>query len=440
MYPYRLDQSPREPAPDAAPGSAPTSASQAPNARAHAAQAPTAQATSAQTVSDPAGSAASARGRGRRAGTAALLSLALVGSAVGGGAVGAAATTRWATPQSVTAAVVQAQPISTGVGAPQSIAGAVYRAAGPAVVQVVVSGRQSPGMPGTPNGSGSGVVVDARGLILTNNHVVEGARAVSVRFSSGTTREATVLGTDRGNDLALLKVDLPADVPVAPLGDSDAVQPGDVAVAIGSPFGLDKTVTQGIISAVDRSWAPGDGRARQGLLQTDAPINPGNSGGPLLNGNGEVIGITSMIESPVRGSVGVGFAIPVNTAKRLLPQLEAGARLEPVWLGIAGQALDATIARDQGLSVQEGVLIASVVPNSPAALAGLRGGQGQNERIPRGGDVIVAVDGTPVKEMSGLAAQLTGKTPGDTVELTLLRDGREQQVTATLQAWPREAP
>jgi S1-C subfamily serine protease len=284
-----------------------------------------------------------------------------------------------------------------------------------------------------------GVVVDARGLILSNNHVVDGARAISIRFSTGATREATVLGTDRGNDLALLRVDLPADVPVAPLGDSDAVQPGDVAIAIGSPFGLDKTVTQGIISAVNRSWAPGDGRARQGLLQTDAPINPGNSGGPLLNADGEVIGITSMIESPVRGSVGVGFAIPVNTAKRLLPQLEAGARLEPVWLGIAGQPLDATIARDQGLSVQEGILIASVVPNSPAAQAGLRGGQGENERIPRGGDVLVAVDGSPLRDMTSLASQLTGKRPGDTVQLTIVRDGREQQVRVTLQAWPRES-
>jgi S1-C subfamily serine protease len=418
VYPYRLDRSPRQPADDAAPGSAPTTETDSGTAIA---------------------SAAPGRRRGRHAGTAALLALTLLGSAIGGGAVGASVATRWPSSQPLTTSVVQAQPISVNAQAnPQSVAGAVFRTTGPAVVQVVVSGRQASGTP-SGSGSGSGVVVDARGLILSNNHVVDGARAISIRFSTGATRDATVLGTDRGNDLALLRVDLPADVPVAPLGDSDAVQPGDVAIAIGSPFGLDKTVTQGIISAVNRSWAPGDGRARQGLLQTDAPINPGNSGGPLLNADGEVIGITSMIESPVRGSVGVGFAIPVNTAKRLLPQLEAGARLEPVWLGIAGQPLDATIARDQGLSVQEGILIASVVPNSPAAQAGLRGGQGENERIPRGGDVLVAVDGSPLRDMTSLASQLTGKRPGDTVQLTIVRDGREQQVRVTLQAWPRES-
>ena len=422
MYPYRLDRSPRQPAATGAQESAPV-VDPAPDG-----------------TTTPGAPASPILARGRHAGTAALLALALLGGAVGGGAVGAAATTQRATPQPLTTTVVQAQPISVNAqAAPQSVAGAVYRATGPAVVQVVVSGRQATGTQAPQSGAGSGVVVDARGLILTNNHVVDGARAISIRFSTGTTREATVLGTDRGNDLALLKVDLPADVPMAPLGDSDAVQPGDVAIAIGSPFGLDRTVTQGIVSAVNRSWAPGDGRARQGLLQTDAPINPGNSGGPLFNANGEVIGITSMIESPVRGSVGVGFAIPVNTAKRLLPQLEAGARLEPVWLGIAGQPLDATIARDQGLAVQEGILIASVVPNSPAAQAGLRGGQGQDERIPRGGDVLVAIDGSPVKDMTGLAGQLTGKSPGDVAQLTIVRDGREQQVRVTLQPWPRES-
>jgi S1-C subfamily serine protease len=290
-------------------------------------------------------------------------------------------------------------------------------------------------------GAGSGFVIDPRGYILTNHHVVEGARTVSVRFSGGASRDAQVIGTDRGNDLALLKVDLPPGVPVAPLGDSDLVGVGDTAIAIGSPFGLDQTVTQGIISAVHRTWAPGNGRARRNLLQTQAPINPGNSGGPLLNTQGEVIGVTSMIESPVRGNVGIGFAIPINIAKRLLPRLEAGANLEPAWLGIAGLTLDATIARDQGLSEQTGVLVTNVVPNSPAASVGLRGGQGGTlERIPRGGDVVVALDGTPVRDMNELADRVASRQPGDSVTLTIVRGGQRQEVTVILRSWPAEMP
>jgi S1-C subfamily serine protease len=307
------------------------------------------------------------------------------------------------------------------------------------VVRVVVAGRVVGGR--TDPGAGSGFVIDRGGYILTNQHVVEGARTVSVRFSTGATREAQVVGTDRGNDLALLKVDLPPDVPVAPVGDSDRVGVGDMAIAIGSPFGLDQTVTQGIISAVHRTWSPGSGRARRNLLQTDTPINPGNSGGPLLNVRGEVIGVTSMIESPVRGNVGIGFAIPINTAKRLLPQLRAGAQLEPAWLGIAGLTIDAAIARDQGLSEQAGVLVTNVVPSSPAAAAGLRGGQGGTlERIPRGGDVIVAIDGTPIQDMNELAERVASRQPGETITLTIVRGGQRQDIPATLQTWPAEMP
>jgi S1-C subfamily serine protease len=420
----------------------------------------------------------------RSLGAAPVLALALVAGAIGGGAVGAAlrpgqtpsvptvvqssvqpvapppAAPQTAAPsaagQSATAptqaqvapapapaqaapAQAQTAPAAPAAAAPAgsvNVAGAVFAKINPAVVQIVVSGRTGSGP--AQGGSGSGAVVDPRGYVLTNNHVVEGARAISIRFADGAVREGRLLGTDRGNDLALLQVDLPPGAAVAPLGDSDKVQVGETAIAIGSPFGLEGTVTQGIISAVQRTWAPGSGRVRRGLIQTDTPINPGNSGGPLLNAAGEVIGINTMIESPVRGSVGVGFAVPINTAKRVLSQLAAGARLEPVWLGVAGQDLDATIARDQGLTVQSGVLLLSVVPDSPAARAGLRGGQGANERIPRGGDVITALDGTPVANTRQLTEALAGHKVGDTVQLTIVRGGATQTLSVQLQAWPAD--
>ena len=386
----------------------------------------------------PAPGATTAPGAGRRRfGASLLIALALTGGAIGGGAAGSAVTAGWLAAASPNGPAITAQPIAAPGGA-ATVAGAVFSQVNPAVVRVIVAGGTGNGL--TPTGSGSGVVVDASGLILTNNHVVEGARAVSVRFSTGASREARVLGSDRGADLAVLQVDLPANTPVAALGDSDAVQVGETAIAIGSPFGLDQTVTQGIISAVDREWQPGDGRLRRDLIQTDAPINPGNSGGPLLNAAGEVIGINTMIESPVRGSVGVGFAVPINTAKRLLPQLQSGARLEPVWLGITGQELDTTIARDQGLAIQEGILVTGAIAGGPAALAGVRGGQDAGQRIPRGGDVLRAIDGAPVRTLADLADRLTGRRPGDTVTLTIWRDGQDRQLPVTLAAWPAGQP
>ena len=161
-----------------------------------------------------------------------------------------------------------------------------------------------------------------------------------------------------------------------------------------------------------RDWQPEGTRLQRNLLQTDAPINPGNSGDPLFNARDEVIGINIMIESPVRDSVGVGFAVPINTAKNLLAKLEVGAHLDLVWLGISGRELDATIAKDQGLSVQQGVMVASVAPDNPAAKAGLRGGAGQDELVPRGGDIITAVDGKPVKNVTELMDRLAGHAPG----------------------------
>jgi putative serine protease PepD len=246
----------------------------------------------------------------------------LAASAVAAGAAGGVAATRFAPPAAQTQqTAATAAPVSASAapqGAAQTIASSVYQQTHGSVVQLVIDG-------GAPRatGTGSGVVVDGRGYILTNYHVIQGARTITVKFDSGVTRAAQVTKTDPANDLALIKVDLPSGVPVAKLGDSDAVKVGELAIAIGSPFGLDQTVTQGIVSATNRTYQPAGGAARRGLIQTDAPINPGNSGGPLINAAGEVIGINSFIESPVEGSVGIGFAVPINAAKQLLPTTPA---------------------------------------------------------------------------------------------------------------------
>jgi putative serine protease PepD len=366
----------------------------------------------------------------RRRGGAAALALALIAGAAGGGVAGAVAATQMgALAQTVPSIVAgsdeqrgapassaPASPSSGQSGASSTVAGAVYNKVNRSVVQIA-----------NGQGAGSGFVVDQSGLILTNNHVVEGAESVVVIFSDGARRQGQVLGTDSGNDLAVVKVDLPANVTPVALGDSDKVQVGETAIAIGSPFGLDQTVTQGIISAVHRDWSPGDGSVRRNLIQTDTPINPGNSGGPLLNATGEVIGINTMIESPVRGSVGVGFSVPINTAKQLLPRLASGEQIEPAWLGISGQSIDADVAQQEGLAAQSGVLVREVVPGAPAEQAGLEAG-----------DVIAAVDGRSVASMGELVGAIAGHTPGDTIELTIDRGGRSQDVSVTLQARPAQ--
>ncbi len=352
--------------------------------------------------------------RRRRAGATALLALALAGSAAGGGVAGAAATARWFVPQSTSGSVMNPQPIALQAqAAPGNIAGAVYAAVGSSVVEINITGQVRAGM--TPSGSGTGFVVDEDGLILTNYHVVAGASNVSVAFSNGEQRTATVVGTDRSNDLALLRVELPDGVSAIPLGDSSQVEVGETAIAIGSPFGLEQTVTQGIISAVNRTYA-GDGQILRGLIQTDAPINPGNSGGPLLNAQGEVIGITTLIESPVRGNVGVGFAVPINVAKQLLPQLAAGANLQQGYLGI-------TVAQNDARSAVNGVVIDAVDPGSGAARAGLQAG-----------DIITAVNGNAVADFEALVTQLTGRQPGETITVTIERNGETREVEVTLQA------
>ncbi|MCI0370405.1 MAG: trypsin-like peptidase domain-containing protein [candidate division NC10 bacterium] len=293
-------------------------------------------------------------------------------------------------------------------------------------------------------GTGSGFLIDEQGHILTNNHVVEDAKSLEVTLADGTKVPAMLAGRDPNNDLAVIKISVPGRrLPVVPLGDSGALQVGQFAIAIGNPFGLDRTVTTGVISSLNRSLRAESGREIRGIIQTDAAINPGNSGGPLLNSRGEVIGINTAIFSPSGGSVGIGFAIPVNTAKRLIPQLIATGRARHPWLGIGGVSLSAQLARALDLPVEKGVLVAQVYPQSPAARAGLRGGQRRvrvgNTNLVVGGDIITAADEKPVESMDRLIAYLEDeKGVGQVVGLTLRRGKETVRLSVTLGELPEQ--
>jgi len=287
-------------------------------------------------------------------------------------------------------------------------------------------------------GLGTGVLVSEDGYILTNNHVVQGADEVTVTLSDRRQLTAQVVGTDKPTDLAVLKVDANGFHP-ATLGDSSDLQVGEWALAIGSPFGLDQTVTAGIISAV--------GRANVGItdyedfIQTDAAINPGNSGGPLVNSRGEVIGVNTAIYTPSGGSVGIGFAVPVNTVKKLLPQLIARGRASHPWLGISGMDITPTVAKALSLPTGEGVMIAQVAPNGPAARAGLRGSERRvrvgNYLVNVGGDIIQTLDGEKVANVDDLTAFLDErKKVGDEVRVDVIRDGKPHAVTVRLGELP----
>ncbi len=289
-------------------------------------------------------------------------------------------------------------------------------------------------------GTGSGIVIDRDGHILTNRHVVEGATRIVVELRDGTTATAEVIGMDAGNDLAVIRADLPVEsLSPAVLGDSGLVRVGEPVFAIGNPFGLGFTVTSGIISGLGREsdGEPGGHRIR-GVLQTDAAVNPGNSGGPLFNAAGEVIGINTALENPYgqRVFVGVGYAVPSNTALRYLPRLMAGEEIEHPQLGIAGVALNALTAGDAGVDVERGVYVTHVVPDSAAEAAGLvAASEDDGSGLDRGGDVITAIDGVEVQDVQELARIIDSHEVGDTVALTVVRDGEEITVEAVLRAW-----
>src|SRR3954454_4815508 len=264
--------------------------------------------------------------------------------------------------------------------------------------------------------TGSGFVIDKSGNILTNAHVVDGAVKVTVQFSDDKTVDAKIVGKDTSTDLALLKVN-PDGLSLSPLklGSANDVQVGDPAIAIGNPFGLSRTLTTGVISAKQRRIEAPNGFAIDNVLQTDAPINPGNSGGPLLDAAGRVIGINSQIETggSSRGNVGIGFAVPIDTAQKVLPQLKANGTVARAWLGVSSLTIDSSL-RGLSLPAKQGALVQDVQKGSPADRAGVRGGKisaqlADGTPVQLGGDVITSVDAKPVRSSDDLAADVDGK-------------------------------
>jgi S1-C subfamily serine protease len=315
----------------------------------------------------------------------------------------------------------------------------------------VVQRTQSPfdfGLPQEQQGeaTGSGFVIDRDGTIVTNAHVVNGATKVTVTFQNDKTVDAKVLGKDESTDLAVLKVD-PEGLSLTPLqlGTSRTVQVGDPTVAIGNPFGLERTLTTGVISATKRTIQAPNNFEIDGVIQTDAAINPGNSGGPLIDATGKVIGINSQIATGGNGngSVGIGFAVPIDTAKRIIPQLEKSGRVDRGFLGITSIPIDQSLA-DLNLPVAHGTLVQTVTPGSPAAKAGIRAGSttatlSSGDTIQLGGDVITKVDGKAIRSADDLASAIATKKKGDEVTLTIVRDGKTTSVRVTLADRPAGA-
>ena len=323
----------------------------------------------------------------------------------------------------------------------------IYRRYSPAVVNINTQVMRSDFFFGMypEEGSGSGFVWDSAGHIITNYHVIEGADQITVSFNEGKAMEATVTGSDPANDLAVLQVaELPAGVEPIPLGDSDGLVVGQSAIAIGNPFGqFERTLTVGVVSAVNRTISLDNGRVLRGVVQTDASINRGNSGGPLLNSRGELIGVNSAIYSPTGADAGVGLAIPVNKVKQVAPVLIERGHFPHPWLGLEGlgYVLSPELAAVLNLPMQQGLLIARVYENSPAAAAGIRTASQQvrfgSRRYLVGGDVLTAIDGVPLATWDDLNAYLDMYTDvGQTVQLALWRNGAEMSLAVTLGEQP----
>lgn len=325
---------------------------------------------------------------------------------------------------------------------------AIYERTAPGVVFVRAGSAHQEASTATARerSTGTGFVIDADGHILTNHHLVGDARTVNVSFVDDESVTARVLGSDAANDLTLLKVD-PRAAKLHPLmlGTSSTAEVGDPVIAIGNPFGLARTLTTGVVSALQRQLTAPNGFTIQHVIQTDAPINRGSSGGPLLDAEGRVIGITSQIATDGSGaSTGIGFAIPIDTAKSKLAELKKTGTVAHPYLGIRGTTIDDALARTMQSSSRSGVLVQSVLDGSPAAHAGLRGGTVESQvdgvSVLLGGDVLTSLDGATLTSMDQLAAAVARRRTGSEVKLGLLRDGRAIQLRVRLGTQPSSLP
>jgi len=365
-----------------------------------------------------------------------------------------------------TGAVQVANPAADLIAAYEGTLVDVYDKVNPSVVNIDVVGTMSEVLQGFPNMNpnfkqdempqqsalGSGFVWDKQGHIVTNNHVIDGADKVTVTFSDGTVASAEVVGKDPNSDLAVIKVSVPegALTPIEVM-DSTQVKVGQMAVAIGNPYGLSGTMTVGVISGLDRTLPVGldETLGQTGpvysipdIIQTDAAINPGNSGGVLVDAQGQLIGVTAAIQSTVKANSGVGFVIPAKIVQLVVPELIENGKYDHPWMGISGMTLSPDLAKANDLEEgQRGIFVIDVVDNSPAEKAGLQGSASQasvdGQEIPTGGDVIIAVDGQTVVNFEDLVSYLfENKQVGQTIQLTVLRGGAEKTVELTLGALP----
>ena len=292
-------------------------------------------------------------------------------------------------------------------------------------------------------GTGSGSIIDKRGYILTNHHVIEDARKLEVTLANGKKYTARFIGSDPSTDLAVLKIDAPSkDLVVIPMGSSNNLQVGQKVLAIGNPFGLGQTLTTGVISSVGRTLRSEGGTLVEDIIQTDASINPGNSGGPLIDSAGKMIGINTAIFSPTGASVGIGFAIPVDTAKRVLQDLIEKGHYAYPWLGATLMTLFPDFAEALKLPVQSGAMVVEVVPRGPADRAGLRGGDKRaqigNSIIVVGGDVIVKLNGEPIEDADSVIREIRRMRPGDRIRLEVIHwDGKRETITVVLGEQPK---